>query len=386
MLIFCLPLLILFVLDPLPRLSLVLIISVRLVFMWTHVLGGLPYSSLASLLVFILWFLRLTFFSTYSLLVLYLTFEVSLVPLVVLVLFFGYQPEKLIASSFLLVYTVVGGLPLLFFISSYSYCSISVLSEVGGGLSIYLVSLAFFIKSPLYYFHSWLPKAHTEAPLCGSIILSGVILKLGGYGILLLAPSFSCQLTLVFYLSLLGTVLCSLACLRQWDSKTLVAYSSVVHMGVVSLGALLATELGWWVSLAMLLRHSLISPLLFSVCSEVYANTHSRSIFLSKTSSSSTILTFYMALLLSINMGTPPFLRFWVELSLYVSMCDIFSLGLVLLLFSSFFVLCFCIIFWLIVFRSSSSISIRCSTTRTGYLPGIFFSLLFVLSSSLFLF
>ena len=136
----------------------------------------------------------------------------------------------------------------------------------------------------------------------------------------------------------------------------------------------------------MLLSHSIISPLLFSVCSEVYANTHSRSIFLNKTSSSSSVLTFYMALLLSVNIGTPPFLRFWVELSLYVSMCDRFSLGLVLLLFSSFFVLCFCIIFYLIVFRSSSASIVRCTTVSLGYLPGIFFSLLFVLSSSLFLF
>jgi len=135
----------------------------------------------------------------------------------------------------------------------------------------------------------------------------------------------------------------------------------------------------------MLLSHSLISPLLFSVCSEVYANTHSRSIFLSKTSSSSSILTFYMALLLRINIGTPPFLRFWVELSFYISIFDTFRLGLVLLLFSSFFVLCFCIIFFLSVFRSSLSFSKSWSPVGLGYLPGILFSLLFVLSSSLFL-
>jgi len=231
-----------------------------------------------------------------------------------------------------------------------------------------------------------LPKAHTEAPLCGSIILAGVILKIGGYGILLLARCFVCQLTVVFYLSLLGTVVCSLACLRHWDSKTLVAYSSVVHMGVVSLGALMATELGWWVSVAMLLRHSLISPLLFSLCSEVYECTHSRAIFLSSSSSSSSIITFYMAILLRINIGTPPFLRFWVELSLYCSLFDIFRLGLFPLLFSSFFVLCFCIIFYLNVFRAARSPLFSCSPISFGYLPGIFFSFLFLFSSSLFLF
>merc|ERR1711970_1133407 len=141
----------------------------------------------------------LCFFTTSSLLVLYLRFEVSLLPLSYLVLLFGYQPEKLASVSYFLLYTVLGSLPFLFYLSLHAWCSCSVLGTMQG-LSAVLVSLSFFIKSPLYYFHSWLPKAHTEAPLLGSMVLAGVILKYGGYGILLISPCFSSSFY-IFFLS-----------------------------------------------------------------------------------------------------------------------------------------------------------------------------------------
>jgi len=84
-----------------------------------------------------------------------------------------------------------------------------------------------------------------EAPLVGSILLAGVILKLGRYGLLLLAPFLSTPSSLFIYLTLLGGFVCSSLCCRSWDSKSLVAYSSIVHMGVVTLGALGGTELGF---------------------------------------------------------------------------------------------------------------------------------------------
>jgi len=84
-----------------------------------------------------------------------------------------------------------------------------------------------------------------EAPLVGSILLAGVMLKLGSYGLLLIAPSLFSLTSLFIYLTLLGGIVCSSLCFRSWDSKSLVAYSSVVHMGVVTLGALSGTELGY---------------------------------------------------------------------------------------------------------------------------------------------
>jgi len=84
-----------------------------------------------------------------------------------------------------------------------------------------------------------------EAPLVGSILLAGVMLKLGRYGLLLISPSLSSYSSLFIYLTLLGGIVCSSVCFRSWDTKSLVAYSSIVHMGVVTLGALSGTELGY---------------------------------------------------------------------------------------------------------------------------------------------
>lgn len=84
-----------------------------------------------------------------------------------------------------------------------------------------------------------------EAPLVGSILLAGVILKLGRYGLLLVAPCLTCHSYLFIYLSLLGGIVCSVLCCRSWDMKSLVAYSSVVHIGVVTLGAISGLELGY---------------------------------------------------------------------------------------------------------------------------------------------
>lgn len=199
-------------------------------------------SSLIINLLFLLWLLTSVFFLTSSLFVLFITYEFSLLPLVFIILFFGYQPEKLQATLYLIVYTVVGGLPLFFFVSRSFDCSVLHLLSTPY-LSVFYVSLGFLIKSPLYLFHSWLPKAHTEAPVLGSIVLAGVILKLGGYGLLLLAPCFGLQISIYIYVCLTGRVVCSVICYRQWDMKSLVAYSSIIHIGVVTLGAMLATEL-----------------------------------------------------------------------------------------------------------------------------------------------
>merc|ERR1712168_1031661 len=160
-------------------LSLCLLLIVSLVFIWTHSTCCGSGSRFLGILLFLLYLVSFCFFTTSSLLVLYLSFEVSLLPLSYLVLLFGYQPEKLASVSYFLLYTVLGSLPFLYYLRLHTWCSCSVLGTLQG-VSALLVSLSFFIKSPLYYFHSWLPKAHTEAPLLGSMVLAGVILKFGG--------------------------------------------------------------------------------------------------------------------------------------------------------------------------------------------------------------
>merc|ERR1712168_496081 len=144
-------------------------------------------ASLSSCLTHLLLVIVSVFFTSSSLLSLYISFELSLLPVLFLILLLGYQPEKIISSLYLLVYTIVCSFPLFIFIVTSPHPSILGL-ECLGSVGTAVVSFAFLAKSPLYTLHAWLPKAHVEAPLVGSMHLSGVILKLGGYGLLLIRP------------------------------------------------------------------------------------------------------------------------------------------------------------------------------------------------------
>jgi len=366
-------------------LSLVLSVVVTLVFVWSYSQFRSARASLVSNIILLIWALTITFFLTNSLFILYASFEMSLFPLTLLLVLFGYQPEKFQASLALLAYTIIGSIPLFIFVSSHLSSSINVLSSLSGYTS-FVISLAFFIKSPLYFLHSWLPKAHTEAPLVGSIILAGVILKFGGYGILLLAPSFKFLASWFMFVTLVGSVICSLYCLRHWDSKSLVAYSSIVHIGTVSLGAVLATEIGWSAAVSMIVSHSLVSPILFSVCYALYISNGSRALVNIYLSSHSPLIFLVVALLLSINIGTPPFLSFWVELSLFFALSGSFFIGSFVLMLISFFVFCFRLCFYLFCFSNNKTFILKPSFLTYCYVPSIGFSLISSLSFALFLF
>lgn len=129
----------------------------------------------------------------------------------------------------------------------------------------------------------WLPKAHVEAPVAGSIVLAGVLLKLGSYGFIIFCPFFSnVILTIYVYLSVLGAIYCSLVCLRNYDIKRLIAYSSVVHMGVVTIGVVRGNEIGYKCALIIVIAHGVCSPFIFSLAFYLYSCRHSRVISCNK--------------------------------------------------------------------------------------------------------
>lgn len=338
-------------------------------------------SSLLSFLLLSITLISLCFFHTQSILVFYIMFELSLLPVTSLILLYGYQPEKLSSAVFLLVYTVVGSLPLFFFVSSSPFNLFSSFSSLNFHSCI-LVMLSFMIKSPLYYLHAWLPKAHTEAPLIGSMLLSGIILKFGGYGILVCAASFHSVPLVYFFVTLLGSILCSLVCLRCWDLKSLVAYSSIVHMGLVTLGAFSCTLRGYDLAVGIMVRHTLVSPLLFSLAFDFYSSTHSRCFIFGFSSSVPRhfLLLFYFWS--GINFGIPPSLSFWVEVSLFCLFSSLFQVGLAFLFLSSYFCFAYCMVFCssrIGGFASSSLSGVYCAWV---HLPALLYVLLVPVTSS----
>lgn len=273
-------------------------------------------SSLSSTLILVVSLISSLFFSTMRLFFFFLYYEFSLFPISLLILLFGYQPEKVSSTLLLLSYTLVCSLPLFYFVSSFGG-SIYGLGSCGRPVLIFLLGVSFIVKSPIYVLHAWLPKAHVEAPLLGSVALSGIMLKLGGYGFLNLCVQFCSFFYFFMFVSLSGSVICSIVCFRVHDLKAVVAYSSVVHMGVVTVGAITGSETGFWVAVSIIVSHTLISPYLFILANEMYLCLGSRSFTHGFQSNASSFLLLFLVMFWGLNFGLPPFLPFWVEVSFF---------------------------------------------------------------------
>nr|QZZ81768.1 NADH dehydrogenase subunit 4 [Clepsis pallidana] len=298
-------------------------------------------------IIFLLIMLYMTF-SAMNLFMFYLFFEGSLIPTLLLIMGWGYQPERIQAGLYLLFYTLFASLPLLlgifYIFNEMNYIMMYFMKFMN--LNLYLLYfsmiMAFLVKMPMYFVHLWLPKAHVEAPVSGSMILAGIMLKLGGYG-LLRVMVFMQQLGLKFNLiwvviSLLGGFYVSLKCFCQVDIKSLIAYSSVAHMSLVIGGIMTMNYWGFMGSYVLMIGHGLCSSGMFCLANINYERFHSRSLFINKGMMNfMPSLSLWWFLLLSSNMAAPPSLNLMGEIMLINSLMSWCWFSMIFLMLISFF-------------------------------------------------
>lgn len=260
----------------------------------------------------------------------FIAFESSVLPTIIIILTWGYQPERLIATQFFIIYTIISSLPLLICIiniyikTKTTKTTIPIFFNTTNIIKIFLI-LAFLVKLPLYLLHLWLPKAHVEAPVAGSIVLARVLLKLGSYGIIRIILSIptlfninTITKNLIIIIGLIGSIITATLCLRQHDIKEIVAYASVRHIRLIVASTLTNSPTGFYATIIINISHGLTRSFLFSLCTNIYETTNTRRIALTKGLNilAPSISMWWFARIIA-NGAAPPYINLLREITIF---------------------------------------------------------------------
>nr|YP_010480811.1 NADH dehydrogenase subunit 4 [Gongronella sp. w5]UVN15635.1 NADH dehydrogenase subunit 4 [Gongronella sp. w5] len=263
------------------------IIPICILSSWDSIKTNIKYFLVAFL---ILETLLIAVFVVLDLLLFYICFESVLIPMFLIIGIWGARERKIHAAYQFFLYTLLGSLFMLLAIlviyfevgsTDYQVLAVADISETRQKILWLAFFLSFAVKVPMIPFHIWLPEAHVEASLAGSIILAGILLKLAGYGFLrysigILPDASEFFTPLVYSLAVISIIYSSFTTLRQIDLKKIIAYSSVGHMNITLLGLFSNTIQGIEGSLILMLAHGVVSPALFICVVILYDRYHTR--------------------------------------------------------------------------------------------------------------
>lgn len=309
----------------------------------------------------ILIFLVLRFY-VYRIIGFYVFFESVLIPIILIIYLWGVNFERSIAGIYMLLYTLLGSFPLLIImliIKSFIGVDITLYEWINGEVGLFtglIIIIAFLTKLPIYGLHLWLAKAHVEAPVSGSMILAGILLKLGGYGFYRVSVVFNNwgELIGLFIvgLRLFGGFIVGLYCVCQIDIRVLIAFSSVSHIGLLIGGILRFNNWGLRGIFTILVAHGFCSSCMFFMANFFYERLSRRNILLMRG------IGYYYGgfmflwfLVCVVNLGVPLRINFFSEIMLFLGVLNLNFLNLVTFSLCSFVATIFSLYLFITVYH-----------------------------------